>query len=321
MRALLPVLLLVGCSGSNPGNSGVDAARSSLEADKTSVTANNQDSVRITATVRDADGRALGGVKVTFSITGGADQSGSTSNDGVATASFSSEKAEEKRVTVKAELNGATTELGTKTVTFVAGPAEGIRFRVQPTTTKAGAVMTPAVELEVTDGRGNVVADDGSFTASVRLVRSNGGSVQNGAAVAAVNGVITFPNLIINRVQQGYALRAEAMSGAADESERFDVVAGDLSPATSTFVADPVNAVTGANITLTLTAKDLGGNALGDVPVTFSASGQGTFGDASTTTAVDGTATTTYTSGDTGMQTLTATVGTVSLTVAVTFIP
>ncbi|MGV3625743.1 MAG: Ig-like domain-containing protein, partial [Archangium sp.] len=287
MRSLTPVLaLLIGCSGgmNPPGNSAVDPSKSSLEADKTSVTANNQDTVRITATVRDADGKGLGGVKVTFSITGGSEQSSNTSNDGIANANFSSEKAEEKTVTVKAELNGTTTELGTKTITFVAGPAEGIRFKVQPTTTKAGTPISPAVVLEVTDGRGNVVANDNSFMASLRLVRSSGGSVQNGTAIAAVNGVITFPNLIINRVQLGYALRAETMSGAADESVMFDVIAGDLSAATSTLTATPVNVVAGAMTTLSLTAKDLGGNTLGGQQVTFSASGDGTFDSSTVTT-------------------------------------
>lgn len=304
-----------------PGTVAVDAAKSSLEADRTSAVANNQDSVRITATVRDADGKGLGGVKVTFSVTGGADQSSNTSNDGLANANFSSEKAEEKTVTVKAELNGVTTELGSKTLTFVAGPAEGIRFKVQPTTTKAGVAISPAVVLEVTDGRGNVVTNDNAFMASVRLVRSNGGSVQNGAATVAVNGLITFPNLVINRVQTGYALRAETTSGAADESVMFDVVTGDLSAATSTLEASPTNVVTGGSATLTLTAKDLGGNVLGGVPVTFSASGDGTFGSASTTTAGDGTATTTFTSGTVGPQTVTATIGSAALTVTVTFIP
>lgn len=304
-----------------PGTVAVDAAKSSLEADKTSAVANNQDSVRITATVRDADGKGLGGVKVTFSVTGGADQSSNTSNDGLANANFSSEKAEEKTVTVKAELNGVITELSSKTLTFVAGPAEGIRFKVQPTTTKAGVAISPAVVLEVTDGRGNVVTNDNAFMASVRLVRSNGGSVQNGAATVAVNGLITFPNLVINRVQTGYALRAETTSGAADESVMFDVVTGDLSAATSTLEASPTNVVTGGSSTLTLTAKDLGGNLLGNVPVTFSASGDGTFGSASTTTAGDGTATTTFTSGTVGPQTVTATIGSAALTVTVTFIP
>lgn len=304
-----------------PGNSVVDAAKSSLEADKTTVVANNQDNARITATVRDADGKGIAGVKVTFSVAGGADQSNNTSNDGIANANFSSEKAEEKTVTVKAELDGTTTELGTKTITFVAGPAEGIRFKVQPTTTKAGAPISPAVVLEVTDGRGNVVTGDNTFMASVRLVRSSGGSVQNGAATVAVNGLITFPNLVINRVQTGYALRAETMSGAANESVMFDVIAGDLSAATSELTANPVNVLTNASSTLTLTAKDLGGNALGNVPVTFSASGDGTFGNATVNTAADGTASTTFTSGSVGPQTVTATVGTASLTVTVTFIP
>lgn len=322
-------VVLIGCSSDPmmmpPGTQTVDAAKSTVTLDKVQLVADNTESVRVTVSVRDADNKPVRDAKVNVTISGTKntpDQSNNTGDDGVTNANFSSEKAETKTLTISAELNGTTTDLGTKSVTFVAGPAAAMRFKVQPTNTKAGVAMSPAVELEVTDGRGNPVGSDTTFMASVRLVRSNGGSVQNGAARAPVDGVITFDNLIINRPQQGYALRAEAANGAADESMQFDVTVGDLSAATSTLVANPVNVVGAASTTLTLTARDVGNNVLANVPVTFDVSGTGnTVGTPSTMTAADGTASTTLSSTVTETKTVTATVGTVSLTVNVTFVP
>ncbi len=330
MRALAPVLLtFIGCSG-GPNGSGdqvVDATRSGLFAAQASAVADNTTSIIITATVRDAVGAPIQGAQVTFTSTGSGNSLNSsgapTSQDGTTNVHLASTKAEAKTVNASVSFKGVITELEQElALTFTAGPAEGLRFQTQPSTTKAGEPITPAVVLEVTDRNGN--RSTGAFAASLRLVRSSGGSVQNGAMKAAVDGLITFDELVINRPQVGYALRAETPSGAADESALFDVTLGALLPATSTFIAQPVNVIAdGASLTtLTLTARDRGNNALAGVSVAFTASGTGnTLGAATVTTDASGEATTTLASTVAEMKTVTATIGAASLTTTVTFIP
>lgn len=330
MRALAPVLaVLIGCGGgpNEPGNQTVDGARCELTADQTSALADNTASLIVTATVRDSAGKPIQGAQVRFTATGSGNSLNtgtmSTSQDGTTTVHFSSTKAEAKTVKASVEFKGVTTELTQElALTFTAGPAEGIHFLTQPSATKAGAPIAPAVVLEVTDRNGN--RSTGALAASLRLVRSSGGSVQNGASKEAVDGLITFDNLIINRPQTGYALRAETTGGAADESALFDVTLGDLLPVTSTFVAQPVNVVADdtSTTTLTLTARDRGNNALAGVTVEFTVSGTGnTLGAASVMTDSTGQATTTLKSSVAEMKTVTATIGAASLTAAVTFIP
>ncbi len=224
MRIVLPglVLSLVACSGAG-GGAAVDAAKCELSFSPDAGIADNTTAVTLTAIIRDADGNPISGANVTFSATNAnVNGGGATDSSGVAHANVTSDKADVKTVTAQVTVGKVNTTLPTLSVPFVAGAPEGIKFVVQPTNTAANAVITPAPTLEVFDAHGNHA--NGPFTASVRLVRSNGGSVQNGAAKEADGGYIVFDNLIIATPQDGYALRAEvAGSQAADESVMFDV--------------------------------------------------------------------------------------------------
>lgn len=330
MRTLLPALLvvLVGCSGNGPNDGAKpDLAKSTLTVDPVmGAVANNMTDVHLTVVVHDANDKPLSQVAVTFAVTGSNNSFGemaTTDQQGQAIGTLHSSKAEKKTVTASIVIAGVPTPLPSVDVTFVAGPPESLRFAVQPTTTRAGVVMTPAVVIEMLDSNMNPTTS-GSASASVRLVRSNGGTVSGGAAKASVDGRIVFDNLVINRPQTGYALRAEMASGAADESVMFDVTVGTLSMATSTFDPMPVNVLADgtASTTLTLTARDTGGNVLGNQAVTVTASGTGnTLGASTGMTDVGGVFTTTLKSTVPETKTVTATIGTVSLMTTVTFYP
>ena len=140
-------------------------------------------------------------------------------------------------------------------------PAQ-LRFLVQPTTTAAGAPITPAVQVEVLDAQGNRVT---SSTAPVTLVLGNnpGGAVLSGGGpVNAVNGVATFGGLSLNRTGTGYTLVASSPSLTGATSAAFDVTPG--SGVNLVFTTQPSNVTAGAAITpaVVVTAQDGLGNTV-----------------------------------------------------------
>jgi hypothetical protein len=341
-RSAAPLLLLslLACGGGGGGGTGggagggggsgavPDVARCTLAAEQASAVADNTEGVKLTVTVLDRGGAPVRGARVRLAATGQGNnlpEPPNTDDTGSTFTVLHSSRAEVKTVSAEVEVNGTFTALpSTVDVTFVAGPGDSFEFVTQPTTTKAGVAIAPAVTLELKDRNGNRATDAGSLNVSLRLVRSSGGTVSGGAARAPVGGVFTFDALVINRPQTGYALRAEGSNGSAAESQLFDVTLGDFSAATSTFVAAPVNVVAdgSATTTLTFTARDTGGNALPGQTVGVSVTGTGnTLAAASGTTDAAGVFTTTLASSVPEAKTVTATVGTETLTAVVTFIP
>lgn len=321
---LLGAVAAVGCSGAGS----VSAERSSLSLDRTSMPATSAEQAQLLVTVRDAEGRPVNDATVSVAMSGEdnfVSDVTKTGRDGETRVLVSSTKVGVKTLTATVVHQGATVTLAeTATLTVVPAAAEGVRYVTQPSATKAGVAITPAVTLQLRDRYGNAATDDGTLQLSVRLVRSTGGTVSGGAARPADAGVFTFDALVINRPQSGYALRAELSNGGAAESALFDVTLGDLSSATSTFVAAPVNVIAdgSATTTLTLTARDTGGNLLPGQAVTVAVSGTGnTLGAASGTTDTGGEFSTTLASTVAEAKTVTVTLGGVSLTTTVTFIP
>src|SRR5256885_236178 len=75
---------------------------------------------------------------------------------------------------------------------IIPGTATQLAFTVQPSTTVAGAAISPAVQVTALDPAGNLVP---SFTGSITVALGNnpGGSTLGGTTtVAAVNGVARF---------------------------------------------------------------------------------------------------------------------------------
>ncbi len=312
---LLATLLATAC-----GPTGVTI---SVSADQTAtVPATGHDTTKLTATVGDGAGKPVDVQSVTFTATGTGNGTLNAikQSTGLFTADFSSTKAEKKSVTVSATVGGVTVTSTPLDVTFVGGPASQLSFVVQPTTVRAGALITPAPAVLVTDQNGNPTTDTASF--SVRMVRTNAGVLSGGTAKPLVDGLVTFDMLSVNHVETGAALRAEGPGGLAAESSLFDVTAGDPSQVTSTLLASPVNVTVGSTSTLTVTVLDLGANPLSGLNVVLSVDGTGnSLGATSGTTDAGGVFTTTLGSTVAESKHVTATVGPLTLTTTVTFIP
>jgi len=91
----------------------------------------------------------------------------------------------------------------TFSATAVAGTAARLAFVVQPSDVVAGTVMAPVVKVEVQDQHGNRV--QGATTPVTLGLASNpgGSTLVGGGPVNAVDGVVTFTALSLNRSGSG----------------------------------------------------------------------------------------------------------------------
>src|SRR5207248_40769 len=106
------------------------------------------------------------------------------------------------------------------------GTATQLAFTQQPSTTVAGATISPAVQVTALDAAGNPVP---GFTGSmsVGLGYNPGGSTLGGTtSSAAVRGVATFGDLSANKTGTGYALTATAAGLNPATSSGFTIIAG-----------------------------------------------------------------------------------------------
>src|SRR5205823_5387956 len=92
-----------------------------------------------------------------------------------------------------------------------------------PSTTPAGAAITPAVQVTAQDAQGNTAS---GFTGNVTVANgTNPGTVTQGGTRthAAEDGVATFANLSIDKVGTGYTLTATGAGTAT--SAAFNITA------------------------------------------------------------------------------------------------
>src|SRR5213593_4670905 len=127
--------------------------------------------------------------------------------------------------TLTASASGFTT-ITSSAFDITPGTATQLAFTVQPTTTVAGAAISPAVQVTALDPAGNPVP---SFTGTVSLVLGNnpGGSTLGGTTtVAAVNGVASFSTLTLDKTGTSYWLTATATGLNTATSGVFGITPG-----------------------------------------------------------------------------------------------
>jgi len=175
------------------------------------------------------------------------------------------------------------------------GTATQLTFIAQPTTTVAGRLITPAVQVLALDRTGNPVP---GFTGTVTLAFGGdpGGATLSGTtSVAAVNGVASFGDLSITKTGPSYWLTANATGLSRAASNNFPILPG---PATQLVFGVQPTTITGGTIfspTVKVRALDALGNLAtdftGDVRMELgvSPSGQALQGT-TTVTAVNGVA-------------------------------
>jgi alpha-tubulin suppressor-like RCC1 family protein len=190
-----------------------------------------------------------------------------------------------------------------------AGPATHLVFSTPPVTTVAGANITPAIVVQAKDA-GNALAT--TFTGNVTLaIGTNPGTstLSGSVTVAAAAGVATFNNISLNKVGTGYTLTAAATGLTGATSSTFNVTAA----AAATLAINAGNAQTGGVNTalgspISALVTDAFGNPVSGVNVTFAVgTGGGSVGTQPVASNASGIASTTWTLGVAGANSVTAT--------------
>ena len=157
-----------------------------------------------------------------------------------------------------------------------------LTFLQQPANTTAGAAITPAVTVTLSDAFGNPVTTTGT---PVTISLASGSGVLNGTLVRnTVSGIAGFANLSIN-VSGSKSLRASSGTLTSATSDAFVISPGRAK--TLVFAQQPTNAVAASVLSpaVTLQVRDSLGNNVpaSGVPVTVAlSSGSGTLGGTTT---------------------------------------
>jgi hypothetical protein len=171
-----------------------------------------------------------------------------------------------------------------------------VTFVQQPTTTAAGALMTPPVVVRVTDSTGAALP---GVNVAIAIGNNPGGGILSGGPAATTNaaGLAQFPNLSISAPGSGYTLIVSASGIGGTASNTFSII-----PASSAFITQPFNATGGQFIsppvqvkaadssgavvpfvamTISIGNNPSGGTLSGTLTQTTNASGIATFNDLS----------------------------------------
>ncbi len=179
-------------------------------------------------------------------------------------------------------------------IALSAGAPAALVFQVQPSAVAAGSPISPALQVRVVDGAGNLVTT-ATNTIALALGANPGPSTLGGTtSVAAVAGVATFGNLTLNRAAAGYTLVATTAGLAPDTTAAFTVIPG--AAAALAITTAPTTGQSGIALSPqpVIRVVDANGNTVtgsSAVVTAALASGAGTLGGALSASAASGVAT------------------------------
>ena len=283
------------------------------------VVAGSSISPSVTVAVEDAAGNTVTTSSAAVTVAVGTNPSGGTLSgtttvnavSGIATFSTLSLDKAGTGYTLAAS-SGALTGSMSGSFNVTPGSASKLAFVQGPTSATAGAAISPAITVAVTDAFGNTIT---SSSASVTLAigtNPGGGTLSGTKTVSASAGVATFSTLSIDKGGSGYTLAATSTGLSGATSSSFSINVGAVSSGQSTVSASPTSLTANgvASSTITVTAEDAFGNPVAGQPVSLSqGSGSSTITTVSGTTSAAGAATFTATDTKAESVTYTATIG------------
>lgn len=166
--------------------------------------------------------------------------------------------------TLTAASSPATSGATSTAFDVAAGVPAQLVFSGEPTSTTAGATISPAVQATVEDADGNIVTADSTTTVTVALGTNPGGAALGGTLTQTVhNGVATFADLNVTVAATGYTLTVASSPATSNAtSTAFDVAAG--APAQLVFSGEPTGTSAGSAIdpAVQVTVEDSYGNVV-----------------------------------------------------------
>ncbi len=243
-------------------------AQVDLQKSKNEVVADGNDSATMTATVRDAKGNLLNDVKVTFNVNSAEAKLSQTevnSHDGIATATLTSLKNGDYRVTDSV----SSSSQANQQVNFIGDQSTAALTLSVPSgditvTNTAPQYMTATLQ----DKNGNPLKDK-EITFSVpndvasKFSISNGGkgmTDSNGVAIASLTGTLAGTHMIMARLANSNVSDAQPMTFVADK-DRAVVV---LQTSKAEIIGNGVD-----ETTLTATVKDPSNHPVAGITVNF----------------------------------------------------
>ena len=243
-------------------------AQVELQKSKNEVVADGNDSATMTATVRDAKGNLLNDVKVTFNVNSAAAKLSQTevnSHDGIATATLTSLKNGDYRVTASVSSGSQANQQ----VNFIGDQSTAALTLSVPSgditvTNTAPQHMTATLQ----DKNGNPLKDkEITFTVpndvASRFSISNGGkgmTDSNGVAIASLTGTLAGTHMITARLANSNVSDTQPMTFVADKDSAVVV----LQTSKAEIIGNGVD-----ETTLTATVKDPFDNVVKNLSVVF----------------------------------------------------
>jgi hypothetical protein len=156
-----------------------------------------------------------------------------------------------------AVLQGVSSAVASSVLTITpAHPPAKLAFLQQPENALTGATISPAVQVEIEDADGNLVAN---ATNVITLALTAGTGLGGTLTATAQNGIASFSNLTIS-TSGSYTLLATSTGLTSATSASFTVT----TPVKLAFIVQPSNAVTGAVISpaVQVEIQDASGNTV-----------------------------------------------------------
>ncbi|MFA5113060.1 MAG: Ig-like domain-containing protein [Candidatus Margulisiibacteriota bacterium] len=182
--------------------------------------------------VQDASGNTVAGDNTTPVTVALGNNPGSGTLSGTKTVTAAAGIATFSGLSVNKSVGGYTltaTSTGLATATsdaFTVDPAAAaaLAFQVQPSTARAGIVISPEVKVALFDAYGNLAVLDNSTGVAVAIRDNPGGGTLFGTKTrTAAGGVASFNDLRINKKGDGYTLEATALILSPATSEPFNI--------------------------------------------------------------------------------------------------
>ena len=202
---------LVGSSGVSNNNvthfsvsaPSTDTAGNSFSVTVTALNSSNAVVTNYAGTVKFSSNDPAAGLPVPYQFNG--------MDAGVHTFTVTLYTAGNRTVTVADQSAGGVN--GTATVSVSAATASKLAFAQQPSNALVGAVISPAVTVQVQDAYGNLETGDNTDQVTVAFGSNPGSATLGGTLTANVSGgVATFNNLTVSAPGTGYTLSATSAS-------------------------------------------------------------------------------------------------------------